>query len=211
MAFGVDHLEALAECVDLINSGRRISETRAGGARAGGVGRGGRESSNGDRHEQLASLDDVIAFGRRHRVENLGAARRSDVRRLRELRARLDAIAVACEGGELAAAIRGVNEVLAETGAVPQIVSHDGRPPHIHVTRASAPLADRIAAHSAMSLAELVVAGAGGRVRTCASPLCDAIFVDLSRNQTRRFCDSRTCGNRVHVAAYRSRRSMASA
>jgi len=200
MPFGVDHLEALAECVDLINSGRRVSGTASGAGRA---------SSDDGAGERLAGLDDVIAFGRRHRVENLGAARASDVLRLRELRARLDVVAVACEAGDTAAAIRGVNAVLAETGAVPQIVSHDGRPPHIHVTRAGAPLADRIAAHSAMSLAELIVAGAGGRVRTCASPRCDAVFVDLSRNQSRRFCDSRTCGNRVHVAAYRSRHSSA--
>src|SRR5215470_16223001 len=196
MAFGVDHLEALAECVDLINSGRRVSGT------ASGVGRASSDDGPGER---LAGLDDVIAFGRRHRVENLGAARASDVLRLRELRARLDAVGVACEAGDTAAAIRGVNAVLAETGAVPQIVSHDGRPPHVHVTRASAPLADRIAAHSAMGFAELIVAGAAGRVRTCASPRCDAVFVDLSRNQTRRYCDSRTCGNRAHVAAYRHR------
>jgi predicted RNA-binding Zn ribbon-like protein len=204
MAFGVDHLEALAECVDLINSGRRVSGTATGAERA--------SSDDGDDGpaERLAGLDDVIAFGRRHRVENLGAARASDVLRLRELRASLDAAAVACEAGHTAAAVRGVNAVLAETGAVPQIVSHDGRPPHVHVTRASAPLADRIAAHSAMGLAELIVAGAGGRVRTCASPRCDAVFVDLSKNQSRRFCDSRTCGNRVHVAAYRSRHSSAS-
>ena len=195
MAFGVDQLEALAECVELINSGRRTS----GGARGAG--------SAGGRDERLAGLDDVVAFGRRHRVQDLGAARSGDVPRLRELRARLDAVAVACEAGDDAASIRGLNALLAETGAVPQIVSHDGRPPHIHVTRATAALADRIAAHSAMGLAELVVAGAVGRVRTCASPRCDAVFIDLSRNQSRRFCDSRTCGNRVHVAAYRSRRS----
>jgi predicted RNA-binding Zn ribbon-like protein len=222
MAFGVDLLEALAECVELINSGRRISGGTAGpggpggGAGPGGgptaAGPGGRAAAGeageaGENHEQLTSLDDLVAFGRRHRVENLGAASASDVPRLRELRDRLDAVAAACERGASAAAIDGLNALLAETGAVPQIVSHDDRPPHVHVTRASAPLADRIAAHCAMGLAELVVAGAGRRVRTCASPRCDAVFVDLSRNQTRRFCDSRTCGNRAHVAAYRSRHS----
>jgi predicted RNA-binding Zn ribbon-like protein len=197
MAFGVDQLEALAECVELINTGR---------ATAGGAA-GASDQRADDLADQLAGLDDVIAFGLRHRVENLGAARVGDLARLRELRARLDSVAVACQAGDEEAAIRGLNTLLAETGAVPQIVSHDGRPPHIHVTRAAAPLADRIAAHSAMGLAELVVAGAASRVRTCASPRCDAVFIDLSRNQSRRFCDSRTCGNRVHVAAYRSRQS----
>jgi predicted RNA-binding Zn ribbon-like protein len=189
MRLGADQLEALAECVDLINTGRRAP----GGLTTDVM--------------RLATVDDVIAFGRRHRVQNLRAARASDVPRLLGLRARLDAVVAACEVGDEAAAIRDLNALLAETGAVPQIVAHDGRPPHIHVTRAAAPLADRIAAHSAMGLAELVVAGESCRVRTCASPDCDAVFVDLSRNQSRRYCDSRTCGNRAHVAAYRSRRS----
>ncbi|HEX9066818.1 MAG TPA: CGNR zinc finger domain-containing protein [Streptosporangiaceae bacterium] len=188
MAFGADQLEALAECVDLINSGRTTS--------AGGP-------AGDDRLATLAGIED---FARQHRVENLAAVRAQDVPRLRALRARLDEAASACERNDPAAAIALLNDLLAETGAVPQIVSHDGRPPHIHVTKASAPLADRMAAHSAMGLAELVVAGASGRVRTCAAPRCEAVFVDLTRNQSRRFCDSRTCGNRAHVAAYRSRR-----
>ncbi len=138
-------------------------------------------------------------------MENRSAARASDVPRLRDLRARLDAIVVACEARQEGRAIRDLNALLAQTGAVPRIVTHDGRPPHIHVSSATAPLADRIAAHSAMGLAELIVAGQSGRVRTCASPQCDVVFIDLSRNQSRRYCDSRTCGNRIHVAAYRSR------
>jgi predicted RNA-binding Zn ribbon-like protein len=205
MGLGADQLEALVECVELVNTGR----TASGGQPAAISGRLLRATSSGElpgTTGRLASLEEVIAFGRRHRVENLSAARASDVPRLRELRARLDAVVVACQAGDEATAIRGLNTLLAETGAVPQIVTHDGRPPHIHVTRAAAPLADRIAAHSAMGLAELVVAGQSGRVRTCASPECDAVFIDLSRNQSRRYCDSRTCGNRVHVAAYRSRR-----
>jgi predicted RNA-binding Zn ribbon-like protein len=102
-----------------------------------------------------------------------------------------------------------LNALLAETGAVPQIVAHDGRGPHIHVSRSTAPMADRIAAHLAMGLAELVVSGESQRVRACASPTCRDVFVDLSRNRSRRYCDSRTCGNRLHVAAYRARRSQA--
>lgn len=205
MGFGADQLEALAQCVDLINSGRFTSGTSASAGAASRWSQGDDSSAA----EQLVTLTDVIAFARRHRVENLRAAQASDVTRLRELRARLDSIAVACQADDQSSAIRDLNELLTETGAVPQIVSHDGRGPHIHVSRATAPLADRIAAHCAMGLAELVVAGASDRVRTCASPQCQAVFIDLSRNRSRRYCDSRTCGNRIHVAAYRSRRSSA--
>jgi predicted RNA-binding Zn ribbon-like protein len=158
--------------------------------------------------DRLATMADVQAFGDRYAFHGLPAGPR-DTARLRGHRARLDAVAVACESGDGAAAIEMLNALLAETGAVPQIVAHDGRGPHIHVSRPAAPLSDRIAAHLAMGLAELVVAGESQRVRSCASPSCRDVFVDLSRNRSRRYCDSRTCGNRLHVAAYRARRSAA--
>lgn len=184
-AFGPDLLEALAAAAELINTGR---------AAAG---------------DGLASLADVQALFDRYAFHGL-PAEPGDVARLREHRARLDAVAAACEAGDDAAAIEMLNGLLAETGAVPQIVAHDGRGPHIHVSRPAAPLSERIAAHLAMGLAELVVAGESQRVRSCASPSCRDVFVDLSRNRSRRYCDSRTCGNRLHVAAYRARRSAAS-
>lgn len=182
--FGADLLEALEACAELINTGR---------------------SADG---EGLSDVADVQAFGDRYGFHGDPAVPR-DAPRLRGHRGRLDAIAVSCEAGDDEAAIGMLNALLAETGAVPQIVAHDGRGPHIHVSRSTAPMADRIAAHLAMGLAELVVSGESQRVRACASPTCRDVFVDLSRNRSRRYCDSRTCGNRLHVAAYRARRSQA--
>lgn len=184
-AFGADLAEALTACAELINTGR------------GGVA------------DSLRTAADVQKFGDRYAFHGAGAGP-GDVRRLRSHRARLDATAAACERADDETAIGILNTLLAETGAIPQIVAHDGRGPHIHVSRPAAPLADRIAAHLAMGLAQLVVSGQGGRVRSCASPTCRDVFVDESRNQSRRYCDSRTCGNRQHVAAYRARRSAAS-
>jgi len=149
---------------------------------------------------------DVQEFSQRYAFQGR-PAQPEDVPRLRAYRARLDAVVTACEAADGTVAASMLNALLAETGAVPQIVAHDGRGPHIHVSRPSAPLAERIAAHCAMALAELVVAGESSRVRSCASPRCRAAFIDLSRNKSRRYCDSRTCGNRLHVAAYRSRRA----
>jgi hypothetical protein len=183
--FGADLLEALEACAELINTGR---------------------SADG---QGLRDLADVQAFGERYAFHGDPAGPR-DVTRLRAHRARLDAIAASCEAGDDEAAIGMLNALLAQTGATPQIVAHDGRGPHIHVSRPTAPLADRITAHLAMGLAELVVSGESQRVRSCASPTCREVFVDLSRNRSRRYCDSRTCGNRLHVAAYRARRSQAS-
>jgi predicted RNA-binding Zn ribbon-like protein len=178
-------VEALQAGTELINTGR---------------------AADGD---GLRTVADVQAFGERYAFHGSPAVPR-DVPALRAHRARLDDIAMRCGAGDDAAAIELLNTLLAQTGAIPQIVAHDGRGPHIHVSRPSAPLADRIAAHLAMGLAELVVAGESGRVRSCAAPVCRDVFVDLSRNRSRRYCDSRTCGNRLHVAAYRARRSAAS-
>jgi predicted RNA-binding Zn ribbon-like protein len=183
-SFGADLAEALTACTELINTGR---------AAAG---------------DQLSTVADGQGVGDRYAFHG-AAASPADLPRLRAHRARLDAAAAACEQGDNAAAIEVLNSLLSQTGAVPQIVAHDGRGPHIHVSRPAAPLADRIAAHLAMGLAQLVVAGLSRRVRSCASPTCRAVFVDESRNQSRRYCDSRTCGNRLHVAAYRARRSAA--
>ena len=58
-----------------------------------------------------------------------------------------------------------------------------------------------------MAFVDLVRADDLGRLRRCAAEDCDAVLVDLSRNRSRRFCDTGNCGNRAHVAAYRARRA----
>ena len=181
-SFDADTLEALTACAELINTGRS------------------------DGGEGLRDQADVQAFGDRYAFHGRAATAR-DAGRLRAHRARLDAVAAACEARDDEAAIAMLNALLAETGAVPQIVAHDGRGPHVHVSRPADPMADRMAAHLAMGVARLVVAGESERLRSCASPTCRNVFIDLSRNRSRRYCDSRTCGNRLHVAAYRARRA----
>ena len=182
--FDADQIEAMAGCVELINTGREI---------------GG---------DQLRDLADLQEMADRYAFAGIrGTA--ADIVRARDYRARLDSIVTSCETGAEDSAIDEINALLSQTGASPQIMAHDGRGPHLHVTRPTAPLADRMAAHFAMGLAWLVVAGEARRVRTCESPTCRDVFVDLSRNRSRRYCDSRTCGNRMHVAAYRARKQQA--
>ena len=57
-----------------------------------------------------------------------------------------------------------------------------------------------------MGVALVIVVCDGGleRFRVCASPHCNNVLVDLSRNRSRRYCDT-LCANRQHVAAYRAR------
>jgi predicted RNA-binding Zn ribbon-like protein len=59
------------------------------------------------------------------------------------------------------------------------------------------------------SAAELLTSDALGRVRECANDPCGWLFVDLSRNHSRRWCDMRDCGNKVKARRHyaRTRRS----
>lgn len=101
-----------------------------------------------------------------------------------------------------------INALLADTRAAPWLTRHPEMPEwHLHLASIHDPLAQRMGAEMAMSLADLVRGGELRRLKICAAPDCHAVLVDLSRNRSRMFCDTGNCGNRQHVAAYRERRS----
>ena len=54
----------------------------------------------------------------------------------------------------------------------------------------------------ARSASELLATGDLGRVKRCTSDECDWLFVDLSKNRSRRWCDMRDCGNRAKARRY---------
>jgi hypothetical protein len=43
------------------------------------------------------------------------------------------------------------------------------------------------------------------RLRICGNPHCRLVFLDLSKNRARRWCDNAGCGNRDRVQRYRTR------
>ena len=59
----------------------------------------------------------------------------------------------------------------------------------------------------AKSAADLLSSGLLRRVRVCAGEGCGRLFLDTSRNGSRRWCDMGACGNRAKVQQYRARRS----
>jgi predicted RNA-binding Zn ribbon-like protein len=58
----------------------------------------------------------------------------------------------------------------------------------------------------AQSAAELLTSEKLGRVKVCAGEGCGWIFLDESRNSSRRWCDSRDCGNRERVRRHLARK-----
>lgn len=105
------------------------------------------------------------------------------------------------------ATVEIVNDLLRDAGATPRLTRHDNWDWHLHVTPGDAPLHHRLGAEAGMALVDLIRGGDIGRLKVCAAPDCDAVLIDLSRNRSRRFCDTGNCGNRLNVAAYRARKA----
>jgi len=110
---------------------------------------------------------------------------------------------------DLEVVVEGVNTLLADARALPQLVRHDQWDWHVHATTPDQPLATWMAVEAAMALADVVRSGELGRLRVCEADDCLDVHVDLSRNRSRRYCDA-GCGNRVNVAAYRVRKAAGS-
>ncbi|WP_327044285.1 CGNR zinc finger domain-containing protein [Microbispora sp. NBC_01189] len=106
--------------------------------------------------------------------------------------------------GDVDTAARTVNRLLAETDARPHLDRHDGEPWHLHFHGAGGTLAGNYAASCATGLAVVLGSDLHDRLGVCTAPHCDRVYVDTSRNGTRRFC-STACQNRVKTAAFRAR------
>lgn len=107
--------------------------------------------------------------------------------------------------GDLAAAAETLNSLLARTGARPQLDPLPGGGWHVHFHGSDDGLATGWSAGCATGLALAVGSNLAGRLGLCLADRCDRVYVDTSRNGSRRFC-STTCQNRVKAAAYRARR-----
>ncbi|MFJ2023920.1 CGNR zinc finger domain-containing protein [Streptomyces sp. NPDC087897] len=154
----------------------------------------------------LPDVAALYAFAERHHISGVGALGEKDLNAVREVRARFAEV-FAAPDPRTAADL--VNRLVAAAGTTPQLTDHDGYDWHVHYFAPDASIADHLAADCGMALAFIIVAGEQERLRRCEAPDCGHAFVDLSRNRSRRYCSSRTCGNRLHVAAYRARRKEA--
>ena len=101
----------------------------------------------------------------------------ADAEGLFALAEQLMLVFAAAARGEEDAAAPMINSLLEDYNAAPQLAKHDGEPWHLHF-------------HSQAQEA--------GR--------CDRVYIDTSRNGSRRFC-SPSCLSRQKVAAFRARKS----
>lgn len=153
------------------------------------------------REEGLESVDDLLSqmsgwgwTGSAPAAQDLDTVRRVRTR----LRDYWDA--------DVEEAVRITNDLLVDGDARPRLVDHEPLGWHIHATEDDAPVAVRMAVDTAMAMVDVIRAGELDRLKVCEADDCGDVFVDLSRNRSRKFCDG-TCGNKANVAAYRARKA----
>ena len=184
----IDHDSALAleEAVQLVNT----ADPRSG-------------------EDYLRTTEALTAFVDERGISGRRAGDAAELRAVRRLRSRVRRVFDLAHSGDHDAVVALLNALITDAGAVPRLVEHDGQPLHLHFTAAEAPLDQRLGAEMAIALAIVLRDGGLERLRVCETPGCGRVLVDLSKNRSRRYCDTQ-CGNRQHVAAYRQRQTAAS-
>jgi Putative stress-induced transcription regulator/CGNR zinc finger len=128
---------------------------------------------------------------------------RQDLDRLKLVRAELAVVfSLTVHGNGLAAADR-LNALLMIHPVQPVLVAHDDEPLHVHLSE-SGSVADRYAAASVVSLAMLLSQLGAERFGICAIASCDQVFIDGSRNKSRRYCEDHSAA-RTNVTSLRQR------
>lgn len=158
--------------------------------------------------ERLAEPADLDEFLVRYPYTGVHDGSTGELHAVQRLRGQLRAV---WSAREVPDAVAIVNRLLRQADARPYLTRHDEWGWHLHVTQPTAPLADRIGAEIAMGLLDLIRMDDLGRLRHCSAADCDAVLVDLSRNRSRRYCDTGNCGNRMNAAAYRARKARSGA
>jgi predicted RNA-binding Zn ribbon-like protein len=159
-----------------------------------------------DGSDELSTLDELKSFVKKHEITR-GPSKltRKDLEETKALRARLRRV-FDSKDEKVASSI--LNELIDETGARPQLTNHDGRW-HMHYSPSGIPLAPLLAAEAAMALSVVIAQEGYDRLRTCEGDRCIDVFVDESKNHSRRFCSPNPCGNRASVKAFRERQRAA--
>jgi predicted RNA-binding Zn ribbon-like protein len=154
--------------------------------------------------QALSTVADLNAFLSVWRWSGSRRRTKAELDAVRQLRPTLRALWSADEDTVVGA----VNSILREASALPQLVRHHQWDYHLHATTEDAELHVRMAVEAAMALVDVVRMKELDRLRTCGAPDCADVYLDLSKNNSRRFCTA-TCSNRVNAAAHRARRAPA--
>ena len=159
--------------------------------------------------ERLHNYDDLVAFARQDGLvpDELAARLRSE------------AAARPAEAEAVLSRARALREALFRLFAEQDLAALPVLNRELAIAMAQARLDDRLEwawAHEerldrplwpiARQAAELLVSEEKARIHECAADDCRWLFVDTSKNKSRRWCDMKSCGNRAKVRSFYERR-----
>lgn len=110
---------------------------------------------------------------------------------------------VAC--GNAGVAATAVNQLLAEQDVRPYLMEHAHGPWHLHFSAGEASPAEQWIGDFTVAIAMLLGSAEAEHLKSCGAIRCERIFLDGTRNHSRRFC-STLCQTRAKVAAHRQRK-----
>jgi predicted RNA-binding Zn ribbon-like protein len=155
--------------------------------------------------DAIDTVDDLKQFLGEYRHLWEGVAKEvkaSELKTIQRLRQSLRDV-IDCPDDQVAST--RVNAILAEYGAQPRVSVHNGSS-HFHFEPLNSSMASWLGATTAMGLATVIVENGMNRFGVCNAGDCQDVYVDASRNRSRRHC-STTCSTREAVTAYRRRQS----
>lgn len=170
--------------------------------------------------DHLRSYDDLVAFaeqakavrpGVARELERVSAAHPTGARRALAtaitVREALFGIFAALAAGRSpkAADLATLNDHVAAAFERSRLINSDGR--FVLRSDAEATSLDAPLVAIVRSAVDLLTSEDLTRVRTCAADICEWLFIDTTKNRTRRWCDMKVCGNREKVRRFRERTS----
>lgn len=173
---------------------------------------------HGDAEERLSEYPELVGWSWRAGILNAEEAARmkrgarrsptealSVLERALALREAVHALLVAAAGRHRVPgdALDVLNSELAHALARSQVVPADGTFTWVWAEGGRA--LDSMLWPIARSAADLLTSGDLADVRECAGRACGWLFLDTSRNRTRRWCDMRLCGNRAKARRHHQR------
>lgn len=162
-------------------------------------------NTEGITRDDLSDPTELIEFLDGYRELWDGVAKppkKTDLDAVRDLRSALRQV---IESGDEQLASDRVNKLLESYGATPRLSTHNGHP-HLHFEPIETSIVCWLGAITSMGLASVIVEHGVERFGVCDSGTCQDVYIDTSRNRSRRHC-SNTCSTREAVAAYRKRQS----
>ena len=153
--------------------------------------------------ELLGSVADLADFAVEHDLDARQATKK-DLERVRRARR---VLRTALLSDDQPAAVAALNNLLATAHPQPRLVAGPDDSWAFSYADPKASLADRILAEATAEALEEIRDHGMRRFNTCSSSTCDDLFVDQSRNRSRRYCTPNVCGNREAQRAFRARQA----